>query len=157
MKKSFLLNTIIVLFFLASCSAQPSPPIGFDQNYLNQQIELIQVNRLSSFDTQNPITILLNYNTENQIVFADNYNLRLFIQENNGWEEISEKTMQRFPEGDILLSTDDPSSYRRMVTFIPNLPDKKKAYSLRVYIFGNMEFGKDTKTVAAFVDLQMSP
>lgn len=158
----FFLNLLLISILLAGCATSNNlvntDPIDFDANYLNQQIGLVAIKELSSFDTRNPITILLNYNTTNRIIFSENYDLRLFVFQYNEWTEISEIPMDRYPKGDIVLSPDDPSSYSQMVTFIPNIPDKEKKYHLRIYVFGELQTaGGETKTVSAFTDVLLTP
>ncbi len=161
-RKLFFLNLLLISTLLIGCSTNNSlaetHPIDFDANYLNQQIELIAIKELNSFNTRDAVTVLLNYNTTDRIIFPENYNLRLFVLQNNEWVEIFEVPVDVYPKGNIVLSPEDPSSYGRMVMFIPNTPNKEKKYHLRIYVFGELQtVGSETKTVSAFTDVKLIP
>jgi hypothetical protein len=156
-REKFLLSTLLVFLLLVGCSTN-IPPIDFDENYLNQQIQLIAIKELNSFETTDAVTVLLNYNTTDKIIFPENYNLRLFVLQNNEWIEIFEVPMDIYPKGDIILSPEDPSSYNRMVTFIPSIADKEKKQHLRIYVFGELQIvAGETKTVSAYTDVMLAP
>lgn len=161
-RKLLFLKLLLISTLLVGCSTNnnvpKTHPIDFDTSYLNQQIELIAIKELNSFDTRDAVTVLLNYNTTDRITFPEDYNLRLFLLQNNEWVEIFEVPMDIYPKGNIVLSPEDSSSYGHMVMFIPNIPDKEKKNYLRIYVFGELQTTiGETKPVSAFTDIKLVP
>ena len=145
---------------LTSCSSlavkQIDSPMEFNQAHLNQEIRLVMVKGLSAFKTNQDVAVLLEYDTVNEVIFPSDYNLRIFIQHDGGWIEIKEKPTIR-PNDPVILSPKIPSSHGQLVGFWPQLPDIKKTYNLRVYIFGDMKTKEGTEQVAAYTDIILTP
>ena len=118
--------TLLISFVLLSCSAfndiPNSPPIQFDELYLNKQIQLFTDSRLGPLNTKDSIGLQLHYLSDNEVTFPDNYNLRLFIVKDGNWLEIHEKPTIR-SGNKILLSPSIPISFVRIVSFFPQLDD----------------------------------
>jgi hypothetical protein len=159
--KKLWLSFGLICAMLGSCNvlqANPSKaPIDFDPAYLNQQIKLVVVKELSAFNTTDDVAVLLGYYTTNEIVLPNNFNLRLFIEQNDQWVEIKEQPTIR-PKEPVILSPKIPSSYGQIVAFWPQLPDRTKRYSVRLYVFGDMTTPEGQKhRVAAFCDFVLRP
>lgn len=161
MKKLIIVLALCLSYVLLSCAKlndDLSAPIEVDTDYLNQQIKLLPVKQLNTFKIGEPVGLQLLYNSENEIVFPSNFNLRIFVRREDNWVEIEERATQRFPDGDVVLSPVNPASYAQIVTFFPELEYLNETYTLRVYVFGDMRIGNhETKQVAAFVDIVLSP
>lgn len=150
---------LLFCFAITSCSPQEvSPPVHIDSEYLNNQIKLRVANYSNTFKTSNSIHLEMKYNTNREIVFPNNYNIRLFYRLDSKWIEVSEKTTERYPKGDIVFS---PTAYAppvEVVVVFPDLPEKFKEYDLRIYVMGDMKSDNDgIAKVAAYVDITLLP
>lgn len=154
--KRFLLVFLATQLLLLGCHTTPPAPIEFDEEYLNQQIVLQLVSPQKSYKTQDTLFINFALHTQNTITFPNNYNLRLFLNENNTWEEINEVPRIRLPEGGFIF---DPLTAHQLPGFYvkPALLDYDKKQKLRIYISGAMDDGENTTTVASFIDVVLYP
>lgn len=160
MKKSFVTFCLLACLLVGSCAFLDTEtdnlPIEFELSNMNQQIKLFAIEEMNTFRIDYPVRLFLAYNaqmSDAEIVFAPNFNLRIFIQKNGKWVEIKEKPVVRADEN-VFLS---PASNKQLVTFFPDLPDVAQTYSMRVYVFGDMDSADGTKQVAAFVDFVLAP
>ncbi len=154
-KSPLLVILILVAIFLSSCTTLP-PPLSFDETYLNNQVILHALKQENTFRTKDTLLIRMTFNTKTDIVFPNNYNLRLFIEENDEWHEIYEQPRTRLPEGNFVFS---PFTSHQFPGFYvaPALPDFDKKHLVRIYISGEMENEKNTKTVTSFIDVLLFP
>jgi hypothetical protein len=151
----------ILSFILFGCStfhqSTIKPPIEFDSSYLNQQVRLLVVKYVwPPFKKGETHALVIEYRTPNKVVFPSNYNLRIFIEEDNGWIEINDSPADR-SDDPIVLTQEDPSSFGHIVAFLPQYPILNKTYYVRVYVFGDMTTSEGIKQVAAFVDFVVNP
>ena len=148
-KLAILLNILITT---ACAVGEPSPPIKFDDGYLNQQILLSAPVSFNRFSAKDAISVEITNASSHDIVFQNNYGILMFLKSNDGWVEVAEVPTTRLPEGEVLLS---PKATK--TTYImPNLPRGASTYSLRIYVFGTTKGDKEFG-VAAFTDLVLSP
>ena len=148
MKKWFVSLCFFTCFFVSSCASLDTEtdnlPIEFELPNMNQQIKVFAIEEMNTFRIGYPVRLFLAYNaqmSDAEIVFAPNFNLRIFIQKNGKWVEIKEKPVVRADEN-VFLS---PTSNKQLVTFFPGLPDAAQTYSMRVYVFGDMDSVDGTK------------
>jgi hypothetical protein len=161
MQKKVWFIVLLLSLTISACSttgnAAEKPPIDFQEAYLNQQIKLLVIPDWNTFKTTDSVGLKLLYNSQNRITLPENYNLRLFIKQDQGWLEIQEIPTERYPPGDIILSPDKSSLGDDIVAFNPKLADIKKQYTLRAYVFGNMETPDGIVKVGAYVDVVLKP
>jgi len=160
MKASFHLIFPIIFLqtLLASCSSLDStPPLSFEDGYLNQQILLRAPDFSNTFRTTDVISLELKYNSNNAIVLPNNYNLKIFERTSESWVEIKEKPIERLPAGDIILSPTKLMPAVEVIFFSPNLDNPETKNQLRIYVTGDMITNEGIKKVAAYVDITLYP
>ena len=144
-------------FALIACAQEEKSLVEIDSSFTNNQIVLRTAPFTNTFKTNEPIFLELEYNSSNKIVFPNNYNLRIFYQNQKEWMEISEKTTQRYPKGDVVFSPDIHIPIAEAISVHPNLPGLLERYTLRIYVIGDMYGESGINQVAAFVDVELSP
>ncbi len=144
---------IMLLITLAACTVQP--PLEFEEGYLNNQVKLIVIPQGNTFKSTDPIALGMIFNVNTDIVFPNNYNLRFFIRDEEGWIEISEKPVERYPIGEFVFS---PVTSPQMHSFFV-LPERifAQKYWLRIYVSGEMMENGISKTVASYIDIELRP
>lgn len=159
MKKKISIFCICIwLMLLTSCVVdEKKAPISIDDKYVNQQIIIRAPSYANTFKTKDFITLELKYNSNNVIVFPNNYNVRIFEEMTDAWVEIKEKPTERIPSGEIVLSPEKYLPAVQVVAFFPDLPKQDRAYSLRVYVIGQMKEKGEIKDVAAFTHIDLNP
>ena len=96
--------TLLLLFSCTSVNSNIQPPLDFEDEYLNKQVRLFPFSQEDTFKTTDLLDLSMVFGTDTEIVFPNNYNLRLFVLENETWNEINEKPRTRLPEGYFLFS-----------------------------------------------------
>jgi hypothetical protein len=146
------------LIFLASCNVGTKlDPVSFDSGYVNNQILLRPADYLNSFNTDDSITLELKYNSTNLISFPRNFNLKYFEKTKNGWVELEEKPVERYPSSEIVFSPDSSSPLVLVLSAYPSIKDQSKKVHLRIYVFGKMETEEGLVDVAAYTDVYLVP
>jgi hypothetical protein len=155
---SSLCLTMLFGSVLVACSTKEShPPIEIDKDYLNQQITLKAPSFSNTFRTAEAISIDITNKSPYEIVFPNDYNIKIFSYSDNEWVKIPEIPTTRLPAGDFVLA---PNSNMLTIetTFVnPDLPDLKRKYNLRIYVFGDMKAKGESIEVAAFTDVTLRP
>lgn len=160
MKASFHLIFPIILLqiLLASCSSLDStPPVSFEEGYVNQQILLRAPDFSNTFRTTDVISLELKYNSTNEITFPNNYNLRIFQRTNGEWIELYEKPTERLPAGDVVFSPTKEMPAVHVIYLYPDLQEPSPKYQLRIYVIGEMRTKEGIKKVAAYTDITLHP
>jgi hypothetical protein len=117
---------------------------------------LLALRNFNDFRIGNAIGLYLEFNAKNaegEIIFPSDFALRIFINQNNQWVEISQLPMI-YPPENVILSVASPVN---VVSFFPDLPDKTKKYEMRAYVFGDMKTKNGSHQVSAFVDFKLTP
>lgn len=152
---SFLLLLSVSMIAFWGTSSAP-PPIEFDQVNLNQQITLDVVEELNTFESGESIFVFVYFNVKDlnaEIVFPNHSNRKMFIKDGKDWVEVFEKPTTYLYENVILNRT----KCRNALVLDPKLPDLRKPYYLRVYVFGDMTTDEGTIQVAAYTDIMLTP
>jgi hypothetical protein len=151
----FLLLLSVISIVIFGTSSAP-PPIEFDQANLNQQITLDAVPEMNTFKTGDTIFLFVSCNAENrnaEVVFPNNFNRRIFIKDGRDWGEVFNRQTTYLYDNVIL----NRAKCRDGVILNPKLPDLKKSYYMRLYIFGDMTTDEETIQVAAYTDFMLRP
>jgi hypothetical protein len=151
----FLLLLSVISIVIFGTSSAP-PPIEFDPVNLNQQITLDAVTEMNTFKTGDSIFLFVYCNTENrnaEIIFPNDFNRRIFIKDGRDWVEVFNRPTTYLYDNVIL----NREKCRQGVILKPKLPDLKRSYYIRVYVFGDMIINEETIQVAAYTDVMLRP
>jgi hypothetical protein len=91
------------------------------------------------------------------ISFPRNFNLKYFEKTKNGWVELEEKPVERYPSSEIVFSPDSSSPLVLVLSAYPSIKDQSKKVHLRIYVFGKMETEEGLVDVAAYTDVYLVP
>ncbi len=143
---------------LVACSnIKKQPPVSVEENFLNNQILLRAPNFGNTYKTSDPIMLELKYNSNNEIKFPNNYNAKIYEKTNNGWIKIEEEPTITLEPDEIVLAPNIELPPVQIVILFPDLPDMNRKYTLRVYVFGEMNSSGEIKEVAAYADFTLHP
>jgi hypothetical protein len=109
----------------------------------------------NTFETVNPVVLLIQSSSNNKIVFPNNFNVRIFQKEDDYWTEIKEKATDRLPKDDIVFSPE--TEFRKIFAVFPDLGDYTHNVQLRIYVIGDMQSEQGTIKVAAYTDVTLHP
>lgn len=156
MKKMIILSFILLQILMVTGCSQSKlvDPIPSKHNYTNEQILLYAFKDYNTFTTADVITAEIWNLTENPIEFPNNYNIRIFERTKQGWFEIYEKPVTRFPSGPFSLN---PEIGVEMLGVFPDLPDISREYDLRIYVSGQLYENEKIIEVFAYTDVTLKP
>jgi hypothetical protein len=159
MKKSLrFLYIILAISSVISCSkVRNDNPLDTDTKFTNNQIVLVIKDDYNTFKTSDVISGEIWNESDEGIKFPNNYNIRIFEKTNNGWSELIEKPVTRFPQGDFEFDPSSGTSNIQMIDIFPDLPEPDRNYQLRIYISGELITDGESKEVFAYTDLSLHP
>jgi hypothetical protein len=147
-----------LIFLISGCSSKNiQSPISFDEDYLNNQLQIRAPQDWNTYKTGDQVAVELKYDSIYEVTMPSNYNVRFFIYESEQWVEINEEPTIRTPANDVILSPNVGSPSILPVVFFPEFPDKSKSYLLRIYVIGEMDENGSKKNVAAYTDIRLNP
>lgn len=136
----------------------PTPDVGIPEAEMNRQFHLDAPLGWNDFKIGESVVLRVDVVSDNQITFRSDYGARVFILENQQWVEIS--NLMEYPEGSFILSPSkgDPSMHAAASLF-PDLPDTKKAVTIRIVLIGNIYRNGETtdERTGTFIDFKLRP
>jgi len=96
--------------------------------------------------------------SDNQIVSTDSFNSRISILAEDKWVEVRNEMV--YANNPIVLESNkemDPTKIGGLFV-IPELPDEKQSYQVRIFVFGSMINEDKTEVeIVDYVDVMLSP
>jgi len=140
---------------LTASSSIPTPDIGIDFQG-EEYLKIIAPVGWNSFKANDLISLEIRNISDNQITSGPDFGIRVFIRLDKKWVEVKNNAIYQNYPYTLEPGKGYESSAATMV--MPDLPDYSTAYDVRIIVVGNLvENGKDTKKVASFIDLKLTP
>lgn len=134
------------------------PDIGVPEREINTRLRLSAPDGWNTFLIGDAVSLAVEVITNDQIAFPYDYGAKMYVNEENQWEEIG--NFMKYPNGFLVLSSANGSKIKIGDAGVdPVLPETNKAVTLKVVLIGY--FYRDGQITndktAAYIDIQLKP
>lgn len=163
MKKITVISIFIIFVqFLSACSITlpstiPELEVNYDEKEFNTYIKITAPKDLNTFKSGESISLEVVNLSDNECFFDITKDILIFKYENQKWEKITDK-MVNIGETTLALAASGTFPMdKQIVGVLPDI-ETKQSIELRIILLARAQTGeRDTKTIGAFVDVQMKP
>lgn len=149
---------VVMLILLTSCSLQRNkkedylPGVEIPISEMNTTIILDpSLGMEDVFKSTGLLSLEVKNISDTPIRFSSNFGTVVFLLENNIWIQVQNSF--GYPEGDIFLPSQKDYSSGILIHLLPELPEVKKPYLIRVIAIGVTD--KQLKKVGAYIDIRI--
>ncbi len=133
---ALVLTCIICMSLLYSCKNEgvDLPELGIEDENLNNQIQLIKVDRYNSYKYGDTLTFFLKNSSDECINLGVYYNLTIFALDGDKWVEVKDN-METITTSDVIV---DSKSEIRAIYTEPNIPFSSNNYKILTFVSGTL-------------------
>ena len=135
----------------------PELDVNFDEKEFNTYIKITAPNELNSFKSGESISLEVENLSDKECLFDITKDILIYKYENQKWKKITDKMVNI---GETKLSLGASGTFPMDKQIVGVLPDIKpnQSIELRIILLARTQTGeRDSKTIGAFVDVQMKP